>query len=70
MLLNYIEDNFKFLIIYGINFLFIFYFKLDSDSKNFLFNFLNYNINKIEIVRDLHNFYLSEKKRANLKKKK
>ena len=69
-IINYIDSNLNYIIIFSINFLFIFYFKLDQDSKNFLFNFLSCSIYKIELIRDLHSLYLSEKKKINLNKKK
>lgn len=34
------NDYFRYIFLYSFNFILIYYFKLDQDSKNFLFNFL------------------------------
>lgn len=45
-LLNIYENYFMYIVIYSFNFILIFYFKLDNDSKNLIFNFLTFNLFK------------------------
>lgn len=43
-ILNIYDNYLKYVILYSFNFILIFYFKLDQDLKNFLFNFLTFNL--------------------------
>ncbi len=43
-ILNIYDNYLKYVILYSFNFILIFYYKLDQDSKNFLFNFLTFNV--------------------------